>query len=88
MQCKENKLVLQSNKLIEVSYKLKTNQQKFIRVMASILNYIDEDFKLYEFKIGDLMDIYGMKYKSKYTEIPKQIKELMSNVLKFKDDNN
>ena len=82
----ENKLVVQANTLIEASYKLKPSQQKFLRVMASMINFGDEDFKLYEFKISDLMELYGVKDQSKYSEIPRQTKELMGNVLTFKDE--
>ncbi len=82
----ENKLVVQANTLIEASYKLKPSQQKFLRVMASMINFGDEDFKMYEFKISELMELYEIKDQSKYSEIPKQTKELMGNVLTFKDD--
>lgn len=82
----ENKLVVQANTLIEASYKLKPSQQKFLRVMASMIDFGDEDFKMYEFKVSELMKLYGIKDQSKYSEIPKQTKELMGNVLTFKDE--
>lgn len=82
----ENKLVVQANTLIEASYKLKPSQQKFLRVMASMIDFGDEDFKMYEFKVSELMELYGIKDQSKYSEIPKQTKELMGNVLTFKDE--
>ena len=82
----ENKLVIQANTLIEASYKLKPSQQKFLRVMASMIDFGDEDFKMYEFKVSELMELYGIKDQSKYSEIPKQTKELMGNVLTFKDE--
>ena len=82
----ENKLVVQANTLIEASYKLKPSQQKFLRVMASMIDFGDEDFKMYEFRVSDLMDLYGIKDQSKYSEIPKQTKELMGNILNFKDE--
>lgn len=83
----EDKLVVQANTLIEASYKLKPSQQKFLRVMASMINFGDEDFKIYEFKVSELMNLYGIKDQSKYSEIPKQTKELMGNILTFNDDN-
>jgi plasmid replication initiation protein len=82
----ENKLVVQANSLIEASYKLKPSQQKFLRVMASIINKNDEDFKMYEFKISELIELFEVKDQSKYKEIPKQTRELMGNVLTFKTD--
>lgn len=82
----ENKLVVQANSLIEASYKLKPSQQKFLRVMASMITKNDEDFKMYEFKISELIELFEVKDQSKYKEIPKQTRELMGNVLTFKTD--
>jgi len=79
----ENNLVVQSNSLIEASYKLKIGQQKFLRVMASMIKKDDEDLKKYRFKISDLMELFEVKDRSKYKEIPKQMKELMGNILNF-----
>lgn len=80
----ENKLVVQSNTLIEASYKLRPNQQKFLRVMAAMICKDDQDFKMYEFRIGTLLDLFGIKDQTKYSEIPRQTRELMGNVLTFK----
>jgi len=82
----ENKLVVQANSLIEASYKLKTSQQKFLRIMASMIKKNDEDLKMYEFKINELLELFQVKDQSKYKEIPKQTRELMGNVLTFKTD--
>ena len=82
----ENNLVVQANSLIEASYKLKTSQQKFLRIMASMIKKDDEDLKMYEFKISDLLKLFEVKDRSKYVEIPKQTRELMGNVLTFKTD--
>lgn len=82
----KNKLVVQANQLIEASYKLKPSQQKFLRVMASMINKNDEDFKMYEFKINELLELFELKDQSKYKEIPKQTRELMGNILTFKTD--
>lgn len=86
MKMIEDKLVVQANSLIEASYKLKTSQQKFLRIMSSIISKNDEDFKMYEFKINELLEIFQVKDQSKYKEIPKQTRELMGNVLTFKTD--
>lgn len=83
----ENKLVVQANRLIEASYKLKPSQQKFLRIMASMINKNDEDFKMYEFKINQLINLFEIKDQSKYKEIPKQTRELMGNILTFNIDN-
>lgn len=82
----ENRLVVQANSLIEASYKLKPSQQKFLRIMASMITKNDEDFKMYEFKISELIELFEVKDQSKYKEIPKQTRELMGNILTFKTD--
>lgn len=82
----EKRLVVQANSLIEASYRLKPSQQKFLRIMASMINKDDEDFKTYEFKISELISLFEVKDQSKYNEIPKQTRELMGNVLTFKTD--
>jgi plasmid replication initiation protein len=77
-------LVYQSNKLIEASYRLRIGQQKFLRLMASRINKNDEDFKEYNFRIADVMELFETKSQKSYTEITKQLRELMGNVLTFK----
>ena len=78
-----NSLVCQSNKLIEASYRLRIGQQKFLRLMASMVKRDDEDLKSYEFKIADVMDLFDTKNQSCYVELDKQLRELMGNVLTF-----
>ena len=82
----KNKLVIQANSLIKTSYKFKPSQQKFLKVMASMINKDDENFKLYKFKISQLIKLFEIKDQSKYTEIAKQTRKLMGNVLTFKND--
>lgn len=45
----------------------------------------DTEFKEYEFKIKDFMDLLEIKDKSKYTEIPKITKELMKKVFEIRE---
>jgi len=85
MENMKSALVVQSNKLIEASYRLRIGQQKFLRLMASRIKKDDEDLKSYEFKVADIMELFNTKNKSNYSEIPRQIKELMGNVLTFKE---
>lgn len=84
MEKLKSTLVVQSNRLIEASYRLRIGQQKFLRLMASMIKKDDEDFKSYEFKISDVMELFAVKSHSSYTDIPKQLRELMGNVLTFK----
>ena len=84
MESMKNALVVQSNKLIEASYRLRLGQQKFLRLMASRIKKDDADLKSYEFKVADIMELFDTKNQSNYSEIPRQVKELMGNVLTFK----
>ena len=45
----------------------------------------DEEFKEYEFKIKDFMELLGVQDKSKYIEIPKITKDLMKKVFEIKE---
>jgi len=84
MENMKSSLVVQSNKLIEASYRLRLGQQKFLRLMASRIKKNDEDLKSYTFKVADIMELFDTKNQSNYSEIPRQVKELMGNVLTFK----
>ena len=84
MEKLKNTLVVQSNRLIEASYRLRIGQQKFLRLMASMVKKDDEDLKYYNFKIADVMELFDIKNKSSYKDIPRQLRELMGNILTFK----
>lgn len=73
--------VYQSNALIEATYNVSLNGFKLLRLLASMINKYDEDFKEYTFRVIDLMDLFEIKGASSYSEIPKITKELMSKVI-------
>lgn len=76
-----NALVYQANALIEATYNITLNGLKLLRLIASMIDKKDEDFKEYTIKISDLLNLFGVKNQSQYIEIPKTIKELMSKVV-------
>lgn len=78
-------LVNKSNNLITASYDLTLQEQKLILTLASMVQPKDTDFKEYEFKIKDFMDLLGLEDKSKYTQIPKITKELMKKVFEIRE---
>jgi plasmid replication initiation protein len=80
-------MVRQSNQLIEASYNLTANENKLIRLVASMVRPEDKEFKEYEFKIADLLKYFGVKDQNKYIEIPKMTKELMKKVFTIKEGN-
>jgi plasmid replication initiation protein len=69
------------------SYDLSLEEQKIILTLASMVQPNDEEFKAYNFRIADFMQMLGVEDKSKYTEIPKITKELMKKVLEIQEDN-
>lgn len=82
----ENYLVTKANDLIMTNYMLSTEEQKIILTLASMVEPQDEDFKSYKFQIADFISLLGLKTKTKYTEIPKITKDLMSKVIEIKKD--
>lgn len=81
-------LVTKSNYFImNSSYDLSLEEQKIILTLASMVQPNDEEFKPYDFKIAEFMELVGVDDKSKYTEIPKITKELMKKVFEIKQGN-
>lgn len=84
----ENYLVTKSNYFIMNSnYDLSLQEQKIILTLASLVRRDDEEFKSYNFKISEFMELVGVEDKSKYTEIPKITRELMKKVLEIHEGN-
>ncbi|HDI3019209.1 TPA: replication initiation protein [Clostridium botulinum] len=84
----KNYLVTKSNYFImNSSYDLSLEEQKLILTLASMVQPDDEEFKTYEFKIGDFMKLLGIEDKSKYTKIPRVTKELMKKVFEIQEGN-
>ena len=77
-------LVVKSNQLIESSYKLTTQEQRIILLMASMIKSEDKDFYKYQIKVRDFIDIIGVKDQSKYSEVKKITKGLLEKVLFIK----
>ena len=73
----KNYIVTKSNILINCSYNLTSQQQKIILTLASMVQPQDIEFKNYEFKIKEFIELLGVKDDKKYTEIPKAIEGLM-----------
>lgn len=80
----ENYLVTKANTLITSNYDLSLEEQRIILTLSSMVQPTDENFKPYEFKIKDFIDLLGIEDKRKYTKIPKITKSLMQKVLEIK----
>lgn len=84
----KNYLVTKSNYFImNCSYDLSLEEQKLILTLASMVQPTDEEFKAYNFKIADFMELLGVETQTKYTEIPKITKELMKKVFEIQEGN-
>ena len=81
----KNYIVTKSNKLITCNYDLSLQEQKIILTLASMVQPQDTEFKEYEFKIKDFMNLLEVKDKKKYIEIPKLTKELMKKVFEIRE---
>jgi plasmid replication initiation protein len=73
-------IVTKSNRLITCNYDLSVLEQKIILTLASMVQPQDTEFKEYEFKIKDFINLLGLKGQSKYTELPKITRELKKKV--------
>ena len=78
-------IVTKSNKLIVCNYDLSLQEQKIILTLASMVQPQDTEFKEYEFKIKDFIELLGIKDQSKYTELPKITKELKKKVFEIEE---
>lgn len=84
----KNYLVTKSNYFImNSSYDLSLEEQKIILTLASMVQPSDEEFKPYEFRISDFIELLGVENQAKYTEIPKITKELMKKVFEIHEGN-
>lgn len=77
--------VTKANSLITANYDLSLQEQKLILTLASMVQPNDEEFKEYEIKIKDFMNLLDVRDEKKYIEIPKITKDLMKKVFEIKE---
>ena len=83
----KNYVVTKSNYFIKnSSYDLSIEEQRIILTLASMVQPEDQDFKPYQIKIADFIEMLGISSKTKYTELPKITKELMKKVFEISDE--
>ena len=84
----QNYIVKKSNYFImNCNYDLSLEEQKIILTLASMVQPRDDEFKPYEFRINDFIQLLGVETQTKYTEIPKITKELMKKVFEIQEGN-
>ncbi|PEF61886.1 replication initiation protein [Bacillus cereus] len=84
LNIKENNIVSKSNTLIEANSRLNLVEQKMLLCLASNIEPNDRDFKTYTFPIKQFHDLLGLSGSTKYTELSKITKELLSKVIEIR----
>ncbi|MGG1148189.1 replication initiation protein [Bacillus wiedmannii] len=84
LQIKENNIVSKSNTLIEANSRLNLIEQKILLCLASNIEPNDRDFKTYTFPIRQFHNLLGLSGSTKYTELSKITKELLSKVIEIR----
>ncbi len=82
----EKSLVVKSNRLIEASYRLTTQEQRLILLMASMIRSDDVDFHTYQIRVKDFNDIIGIKDKAGYRKTKDLTKKLLSRILEIRSE--
>lgn len=80
----KNNWVYQPNRVIEARYSLTTNEQKMVRLIASMVRQTDESFIEYTFPVVELAKILGINTKNAYRELVKISENLMSRYIRIK----
>ena len=78
-------LVVKSNYLVEASYRLTTQEQRIILLLASMISPEDKDFQAYRINIKDFNSLIGVKNEAGYTEIKQLTKKILKRVIVIKD---
>jgi len=82
---KKNSLIVKSNHLIESSYKLGLTEMKIISKLTSTIQKDDTDFKVYTFKVWELVNDLQL-WKNNHKELENASDKLLSRTLTIKKD--
>lgn len=74
--------VTESNKLVEAHYRLSLMEQKFILIMASLIEPEDTEFKFYDVKITDLIGILKIEDDKKWGTIYDRMHDMFKSLSK------
>jgi plasmid replication initiation protein len=77
-------LVTKSNELIEASYKLTTNEQRIILMLAAKVQPEDQEFKRYRIEVDEFVRLLDLKNKGVHNDIQDIIKNLMKKTFGIK----
>jgi plasmid replication initiation protein len=79
-------LVTKSNELIEASYKLTTNEQRIILMLAAKVQPEDQEFKRYRIEVDEFVRLLDLKNKGVHNDIQDIIKNLMKKTFGIKKE--
>lgn len=85
MDKKKNELIIQSNKVIEASYKLTLQEKRLICILLTKINIYDEDFKPYEFSVNEIAELLEIPTSNLYRDLMPITRDLMSKVLSIRE---
>ena len=83
---KQSSLIVKSNHLIESSYKLGLTEMKIISKLTSSIQKDDTDFKIYSFKVWELVSDLQL-WKNNRKELESASDKLLSKTLTIKKEN-
>lgn len=78
LKVKDSKVV-KSNKIIEASYKLNLNEQKFILLMCSKIRQEDKDFEYYELPVKEISKSLGIESNK---DVYREVKDIVTGLNK------
>ncbi|WP_242273462.1 replication initiation protein [Bacillus cereus group sp. BfR-BA-01538] len=84
LHIKETNIISKSNTLIEANSRLNLVEQKILLCLASNIEPEDRDFKTYTFPIKKFHELLELNGATKYTELSKITKELLSKVIEIR----
>lgn len=82
----DKSLVVQHNKIVEAKYKLSVGEQRLIKLLVSMIEPEDRDFKVYRINVKDLIRLLGISDKDFYGKVKVWSRKLIGNVLTFRGE--
>ena len=75
--CSQHIVIRKSNDLIEARYKLTLEEQRLVLLLSSTIHKDDEDFKDYEIRVSDFVQMFGLeKRKAIYKAVEDAARDL------------
>ena len=80
-------VIRRSNELIQARYKLTVEEQRLVLLLSSIIRADDEDFKDYEIRVSDFVQMFGLeKRKAIYKSVEDAANELAGKKINLSKD--